>query len=225
VQAADKFRSETIEHLEATLNGGQESPNAFVQLIMSLLSNTIMDSKSFVCLNQGSSKYDFTIAAPRRKVTCYKDAADGCEVYSSLKLNNGNFLDLHYVLFVDPDDNNYLKTESSRMAYQSDDLGHDQFFRFEMARNPKTHYPFSHLHVRGNWKQGDKPRPKEMEKIHFPIARPTLENLIRVLVYDFEVSTHHPAAVFEPILRECEQRFLKVARTTSKKPQPLPPIE
>lgn len=43
-------------------------------------------------------------------------------------------------------------------------------------------------------------RPKEMEKIHFPIARPTIENLIRVLIYDFDVPSHVGPDEFEPVL-------------------------
>ena len=64
-----------------------------------------------------------------------------------------------------------------------------------------------------------------MEKIHFPTPRPTIESLIRVLVYDFDVKSKCDPSVFEPVLRACEQEFLKVARTSSKDPQPLPPPE
>ncbi|MBZ0188778.1 MAG: hypothetical protein K8F91_21220, partial [Candidatus Obscuribacterales bacterium] len=59
----------------------------------------------------------------------------------------------------------------------------------------------------------------------FPVARPTIENLIRLLVYDFDIHLHVEPSVFEPVLRACEQEFLKVARTMSKDPQPLPPSE
>jgi hypothetical protein len=79
--------------------------------------------------------------------------------------------------------------------------------------------------VNGIWKEGNSKRPKDMEKIHFSVPRPTIENLIRVLVYDFEVPPKIPAQVFEPVLQACEKEFLQVARLFPKEPQPLPPLE
>ncbi|MBU6450785.1 MAG: hypothetical protein KGS72_03330 [Cyanobacteria bacterium REEB67] len=152
----------------------------------------------------------------------FEAAGAGSELYSRLQLTNGHFLDLQYSLFVDPKVN-FLKTDSSRMVYQSDDSGRDQLFRFEMSRQPANHYPFAHLHVNGHWKQGKAKRPKDMVKVHFPTPRPTIESLIRVLVYDFNVESKCEPRVFEPVLRSCEQEFLRVARTCSKAPQPLPP--
>jgi len=190
------------------------------------LGNTILDSKSFVSVQSVEWRTNFVIAPPPRSPDAMKVASEGSEIYTSLRLNNDYFLDLQYSLFIDRSDGTqFMKTDSSRMAYQSDDGGHDQFFRIEMNRQPKTHYPFSHLHVNGIWKPGAKARPKDMEKVHFPIARPTIESLIRLLAYDFNVPTHIPPEQFEPILRSCEQEFLKVARTSSKEPQPLPPRE
>lgn len=207
------------------LAGGRNSVHEFRELIMIQLGATVLDKSSFVSVQSVDWKSEFVIAPPRRPLDAIAGAAEGSELYTSLQLNNGYFLDLQYSVFIDKSDNLFLKTNSSRMVYQSDDAGRDQFFRFEMARQPKTHYPFSHLHVNGIWKGGLKPRPKEMEKVHFPIARPTIENLIRVLVYDFDVPSHTKPQDFEPVLRECEQEFLRVARTTSKDPQPLPPAE
>ncbi len=222
MQPPDAFLSEAIGHINATLNGGPDAVYAFREMIMLQLGRTILDTKSFVTVQSADWRSNFVIAPPPRSLNNIALASEGSEIYTALKLNNGHFLDLQFSLFVDKSDN-FLKVESSRMAYQADDTGHDQFFRFEMNRQPQTHYPFSHLHVNGNWKPGKAERPIEMEKIHFPIARPTIENLIRVLVYDFNVPSHVQPKVFEPVLRKCEQAFLRVARTTSKEPQPLPP--
>jgi len=205
------------------LAGGDEAVYAFRELIMLLLGNTILDDRSFVSVQSVDWKSAFVIAPPPRGPAEFANAADGSELYCSLKLTNGSFLDLQYSLFVDESDR-FLKTDSSRMVYQSDDAGRDQFFRFEMNRKPSTHYPFAHLHVNGTWKSETTPRPKGMEKIHFPTPRPTIESLIRALVYDFDVKPKCEPRIFEPVLRACEQEFLKVARTSTKEPQPLPPV-
>lgn len=189
---------------------------------MLLLGKTILDDRSFVSVQSVDWKTAFVIAPPPRGASDFERAADGSELYSTLKLTNGYFLDLQYSLFVDTEDK-FLKTDSSRMVYQSQDGGQDQFFRFEMNRKPLTHYPFAHLHVNGVRKSGFTNRPKDMEKVHFPTPRPTIESLIRVLVYDFDVKSKCEPRVFEPVLRACEREFLKVARTSSKDPQPLPP--
>ncbi len=190
---------------------------------MLLLGNTVLDAKAFLTIHSVNWTDSFVIAPHRRNSSEFEAAAEGSEIYSCLKLKNGFFLDLQYSLFLDKSDHSYLKTESSRMVYQSDNLGIDQFFRIEMNRVPKTHYPQSHLHVNGVWKNGSATRPKDMERVHFPIARPTIESLIRLLVYDFNTGSHTDAEVFEPILQACEKEFLNVARLTPKEPPPLPP--
>jgi hypothetical protein len=222
LQPPSSFLSEAVAHMQKMLAGGNDAVYSFRELIMLLLRKTILDHRSFVSVQSVDWKTAFVIAPPPRNPADFATAAEGSELYSSLKLTNGYFLDLHYTVFIDSKDK-YLKVDSSRMVYQSDDAGRDQFFRFEMDRKPKTHYPFAHLHVNGNWKAGTAQRPKDLEKIHFPIARPTIENLIRVLVYDFGVKPQSEPSVFEPVLRACEQEFLKIARTSAKEPQPLPP--
>jgi len=222
LQQHSSFQTDAVNYTKLTLAGGPDAVQAFRELIMLQLGKTILDDRSFVCVQSVDWKTAFVIAPPRRSASDFETAADGSELYSSLKLTNGYFLDLQYSLFIDPKDN-FLKTDSSRMVYQSDDGGQDQFFRFEMNRNPLTHYPFAHLDVNGSWKAGPTPRPKDMEKVHFPTPRPTIESLIRLLVYDFNVKPKCDPSIFEPVLRACEQEFLKVARTSSKEPQPLPP--
>lgn len=220
----DDFLSQAVELQKETLAGGPNAVYIFRELLMLLLSKTVLDSKSFLVVHSSSVPDSFVIAPHRRTDEQFFAAADGSEVYQSLKLRNGYFLDLRYSLFRDKEDD-FLKIESSRMVYQSDDLGLDQFFRIEMARVPDNHYPQSHLHVNGNWKDGKAARPKDMERVHFPIARPTIESLIRLLVYDFEIGSHTAPEVFEPVLQACEKEFFNVARLTPKDAPPLPGSE
>jgi hypothetical protein len=153
LQPPSSFLSEAVAHMQKMLAGGNDAVYSFRELIMLLLRKTILDHRSFVSVQSVDWKTAFVIAPPPRNPADFATAAEGSELYSSLKLTNGYFLDLHYTVFIDSKDK-YLKVDSSRMVYQSDDAGRDQFFRFEMDRKPKTHYPFAHLHVNGNWKPG-----------------------------------------------------------------------
>ena len=131
MQQHSAFLTDAVNFTRDTLAGGNDAVHAFRELIMLLLGKTILDERSFVTVQSVNWKTAFVIAPPPRLAVDFANAAEGSELYTSLKLTNGYFLDLQYSLFID-DKDKFLKTDSSRMVYQSDDAGRDQFFRFEM---------------------------------------------------------------------------------------------
>lgn len=88
-------------------------------------------------------------------------------------------------------------------------------FRFDYIRDPKNHYPTSHLHIYGKWLQGE--ITKALPKIHFPVPRSTLEGVLRLLVYEFDITPNEKAEDWLKILHHTEKRFLQIARTKTQR--------
>lgn len=200
-------------YIKEMYSGGDEAPAYFKEFAQLLLSKTIMDSKSHVCIYGGNTNDITLISGPRRRPDEQEEAIKGRDIYHPLKLNDGNFLYLFFENFIDRNENNWLKTNISKMAYQLDSGGHKQLFRFDYNRLVKTRYASSHVHVYGSWRDGAKEaitNLKDMHKIHFPVVRPTIEGLIRILVDDFGVKTNTERDEWEPVLEATEKEFKEV---------------
>jgi hypothetical protein len=96
-----------------------------------------------------------------------------------------------------------LKTLSSNIQYQTEKAEDSWIFRYEYFRYAPPRYVYApgHLHVRGSH-----------EDIHFPTGRVTIESIIRMLAYDFKVPTNEDVEVWEPLLQQTEETFIKIAR-------------
>lgn len=192
--------SETLELAKSTLGGGRAAPSSFQALIQKLLTLTILKEGSAVTLHHsvaGNPKR-FIISGPSRS-------------FAPLPLTNGAFIYLFYDLQLDEKEPHYLLVQSSKIAYQLDEAGERMVFRFEYNRRAPDQYPSAHLHVHGNW--NCEVLDKEMYKIHWPVVRTTLEAVIRLLVYDFELITNRDSDTWRPCLDVSEREFLKVATT------------
>jgi hypothetical protein len=131
-----------------------------------------------------------------------------------LPLRDGRFLRLSMSLYVDVEDRNYLKVEEASYQYQEDREGRDWIFRYDYLRNPRDPYPASHLQVNGDLRvAGVLPAGTELEDVHFPVGRPAVEWVIRLLAEQFRVPCREPDAIWRPVLATSERLFRGIART------------
>ena len=214
--------TEIEEYIEGTLRGTHDAPAYFVTLLNKLLTWTIVEDNQFVMVHLGPHKDRMVIAPPKRSSSEMALAAKGNEIYTTLKLRNGRFMSLRYDVFIDVAKDDFMKIIASRLSYQLDELGYKQLFRFDYARVPESNYPFSHLHVYGNWQHDDTPKLKDLDAIHFPVVRATIEGFIRLIIADFGVETNTSFDIYGPILARTEDRFLEVARKTKKTEKDFP---
>jgi hypothetical protein len=211
LQTDNSAVTEANRLINLAINGGDWSPIYFRELVQHLLSQTIVDSTSFVRITYSKESNISYIHGPERSASESRNSVKGNKPYSPLKLNDGNFLYLYYENFIDRDDNDWLKTNVTKMAYQFDEGGYQQLFRFDYNRLVRDKYPASHLHVYGKWDANRKTdKLKDLPNIHFPIVRPTIEGIIRLLVDDFGVDTHTSRTIWEPMLDMTEQRFKEI---------------
>lgn len=130
-----------------------------------------------------------------------------------LPLQDGHFLRLTVSLFVDVEDRNYLKVEQASYQYQADPAGRDWIFRYEYLRNPPHHYPPSHLQINANLRvPGVLPANMDLERVHFPVGRLSIEWVIRLLAEQFNVPCREGPEIWRPVLAESEKIFIDIAR-------------
>ena len=75
-------------------------------------------------------------------------------------------------------------------------------------------YPACHLQLRGTLiETGD------VERVHFPTHRVSLEAVVRLLIEEFNVPTRTPAEFWRPLLAESEAIFLDIAHQSLSGPE------
>ena len=100
-----------------------------------------------------------------------------------------------------------MKVRSSSFQYQLDPGGDEWIFRYDYLRNPPEPYPASHLQIRGMLIGL---RDLNLERVHFPTHRVSLEAVVRLLIEEFGVPAHADAEFWRPALAESEAVFLGI---------------
>ena len=132
-----------------------------------------------------------------------------------LQLRNGWFLRLLLTFKVEPSLSaggaQKLKTLSSSIQYQRGPTDDSWVFRYEYSRLATNHYAPGHFHVRAVPIE-PVALSRNLEDVHFPTGRVTLESIIRLLIDDFGIAAAEPEEVWRPLLFETETAFLTIAR-------------
>lgn len=109
-----------------------------------------------------------------------------------------------------------MKVSNSKIQYQEDFEGERPIFRYDYLRTPRGHHPGSHLHIYGDLTHpGYLPHGKSLGRIHFPTRRISLEAIIRLLVFDFEIDCNTDDAFWQPSLAESERLFREIAHEST----------
>jgi hypothetical protein len=178
-----------------------------VQLI--LVKTILAEGESVAFHRLGANRF---VISGRRRAT---ETGAARENFTAVNLTDGSYLYIFYDTYIGG--NKKLITAATKLTYQFDADGHSPLFRLEHSRIPESRYPFAHLHVEGQWLHAPadwKPLPK----IHFPVLRPTLEGVIRLLVYEFDLPTNTEQSIWGPILDCTEGEFLKKATIRASAP-------
>ncbi len=135
-----------------------------------------------------------------------------------LVLTNGWYLRLMILLERVPHQGGHrLRVRESSFQYQKDVLGKEWVFRYDYVRapsNPTT--PPAHVQIRGSLDHhGALSRKGALKDIHFPTMRVSLEAVIRLLVYEFDVSCRCDEILWKPVLEEAEKLFHEINRKPS----------
>jgi hypothetical protein len=162
-----------------------------------LLSHTVMARSSHVRLTAGDAKGRLVLSGPN---------GPG----DPLLLDDNRYLRLTITLFFETaKGERHLKVFESSYQYQTDTGA--EIFRYDYLRNPKTHYPASHLQIHGRLNQTSVPNSHYLNKVHFPTGRIPLEAVIRLLAEQFGVHCHAAKSAWRPILTESESAFAQIA--------------
>lgn len=187
--------------------GDQESFQAFHRLTALLLELTILAQPGAVRLSRGPRAGTFALGG-------WKGPTD------PLPLNDKRYLRLSMRLFLAAaDDRFYLKVEDSSYQYQMDLEGRQWIFRYDYLRYPDHPNPASHLQIRGQLFEDCLPERKQLEDLHFPDARVSLEAVIRLLAEQFSVPCNAEPGIWRPVLAETEREFQRIAHRPISGPE------
>ena len=204
--ATDKVRTLT----RAAHVGGPDAAEAFGELVGFLLRLTVLD-KAGTIMRYRKTAVAHVIGGPRE------------EGFSPLPLRGGRYLGLFIQLYIDREDQDFLKVSKARYQYQLDEAGENWVFRYEYIRDPPDHHPCGHLHVRGRLTEDCLPSHATLDRVHFPTGRVSLEAIIRLLAGHFGIRAAASEDVWWPALFESETAFLKVAHKPTNPRQAEPP--
>jgi len=186
--------------------GGPKALVAFRDLTSRLFCLTVGHRRATVHLDRGERPGHGTVAGGHK----------GEEL---IRLTNDHYLRFIVSLYVEDQDDVYLRTNLSVFQYQLDAEGKDWVFRYDYARDPQEkRHPAAHLHVNAEPRVRGVTTPRGFARVHFFTGRPTIESTIRLLIEQFGVRANSPAEVWRPALYENEVAFLDVAH------RPLPGI-
>jgi hypothetical protein len=138
----------------------------------------------------------------------------GPNLIGPLPLRDGGFLRVTVSLVLaNTADGIRMKVEEASYQYQLDETNDSWVFRYDYERNPPNHYPAGHLHIRGTLHQECLPRGdvQQLEDVHFPILRCSIEAVIRLLAEQFQVRCNTPRSYWRPVLALSEDLFLAMA--------------
>ena len=121
-----------------------------------------------------------------------------------LKLNNGHFLKfrMNYQIGKDLP----LTVTEANFQYQLDEntFSNRFIFRYDFERKPSApNHPTAHLQIKGNLRE--KVTEKDLEDIRFPVNRPSVESMLRLMLTDFDLTGNQEN--WAEILKESEDRF------------------
>lgn len=129
------------------------------------------------------------------------------DTYAPLRLTNGGFLNV-FISLDNRGDQGYLRVIESKFQYAIGPDKADWVFRYDFLRSPKHRYPPAHLQINGTFAAAmDRPLPH----LHFPVGRPTIEAVARLLVEQCEVPCNEHKQVWRPVLAASERAFLDAA--------------
>ncbi len=191
----------TVRKLTNEIKAGtKHSPEAFRQLLDFQLRRTVMHSTGQLKLKAGPRAGTFDIAGPN--------------LVGPLPLRDGHFLRVSVSLMLaKTTDGIRMKVVEASYQYQLDETNDSWVFRYDYERNPPNRYPAGHLHIRGTLHQKCLPRGsmQELEDVHFPILRCSIEAVIRLLADQFQVSCTTARSFWRPVLALSEELFLAMA--------------
>ncbi len=124
----------------------------------------------------------------------------------ALQLNNGLYL--KFFMKFSYGTSNPLTITSSSFQYQVD--GASSYtrrfvFRCDYDTSPKDKHPVAHLQING--KLNEDVVKKNLEDIRFPLARPSVESLIILLIDGFGLSPNDETGDWRKILAYSENAF------------------
>jgi len=151
-------------------DGGGE-PRDFAALLQLLLSMTVLDEG--IAISHVRSQPDDDYIGGRRR--------------QPLRLNNGKYL--KFFMYFRKDQKQPLTVTQSCLQYQAtDEAGYtdDFIFRYDYNIDPDEAHPMSHLQIAGELQRKDV-TDKALKDIRFPVARPSIESLLTLLINDFGI--------------------------------------
>ena len=191
----------TVRALTTRYKAGKnpDSFRAFRDLIQLLLQATIIPARAAVRVIKG----------PNEKVRILGGYPGPNH---PLELNDGRFLRVTMSLFwTASPQGERVKVENSSFQYQMDQTGDRWIFRYDYVREPPAPHPSSHLHLRGALTEPCLIDKQDLEDVHFPTDRVSLEAVIRLLIEQFHVPCNSDAADWRPLLAESEALFKAIA--------------
>jgi hypothetical protein len=114
-------------------------------------------------------------------------------------------------LYLDSE-SNWLKVELASFQYQMTRDNASWVFRYDYVRTPPEPEPAGHLHLRGKPAEDCLPPEVELQDVHFPTGRISIEAVIRLLVESFGVPCNGWHNRWRAVLAESERAFLEIAR-------------
>jgi len=182
--------------------GTAHSFQAFRDLVSLILNATVLTETSAVRLSYGQSAEP--VLGGRVKPI------------DPLRLTDGNYLRLTMTLLREETPQGpRVKVRSSSFQYQLDQDGDHWIFRYDYLRNPPEPHPASHLQIRGRLiEAGD----VQLDRVHFPTHRVSLEAVIRLLIEEFNVPARKSEDFWRAVLAESEAVFLGIAHLPTPSP-------
>lgn len=182
------LRSELDELIRETKAGGSGSLRSFQALVSTMLQLTV--------IADGHAPRLWYLPDSREAATL-----GGVRAFNDpLPLRNGAYLRLTMNLRLAERQERWLKVGKSSYQYQLRPEDESWVFRYDFLRHRESgRHPQGHLQVHGQFTEPEA-APRPMGRLHFPVIRPSIEGVIRVLAEDFEVPTREPAEVWRPLL-------------------------
>lgn len=124
-----------------------------------------------------------------------------------LRLTNGNFVKF-YMTF-DFGKGQPLSIRQSAFQYQLDQarMSKQFVFRYDYSAEPEPLHPAAHLQINGALATPEA-APDKLSNIRFPVNRPSVESMLRLLINDFGV-VPNDAKNWSEILDFSEEAFLQ----------------
>lgn len=176
-------------------SGLRESCSAFKDLVSLLLHLTVVKEKEVIRFFETTVPGVFIIGGTKESVL-------------PLELNDGNYLRLSLSFHFETKTRRLSILESSYQYQPNRHKDQHWEFRYDYLKfpNPLNPYPPSHLQINGKSQKAS-----DLHKVHFPVPRPSIEGVIRLLVEGYDVPCNRSKKIWQPVLAESERLFFEVA--------------